>query len=157
HIHWKKDGMAETTKIGRDTLEWVAAFRSQMIGRKCHPWELNATTFIEDILVKSDSAMAGLVSQDLEIVFGKKEFPPEEAREVADLVPGRVLVLGNVFPPEGPKALEYLQRQVEELRIDALKLYPVGKWWMDDERVAYPIFEKCQQLGIKNICVHKGL
>jgi len=30
-------------------------------------------------------------------------------------------------------------------------------WWLDDEKVAYPFWEKTEQLGIKNICVHKGL
>jgi predicted TIM-barrel fold metal-dependent hydrolase len=28
---------------------------------------------------------------------------------------------------------------------------------MDDEKVAYPFWEKTKQLGIKNLCVHKGL
>ena len=28
---------------------------------------------------------------------------------------------------------------------------------MDDEKVAYPFWEKTRQLGIKNLCVHKGL
>src|SRR5260370_42272664 len=28
---------------------------------------------------------------------------------------------------------------------------------MDDEKVAYPVWEKTKKLGIKNLCVHKGL
>ena len=28
---------------------------------------------------------------------------------------------------------------------------------MDDERVAYPFWERTRALGIKNLCVHKGL
>jgi hypothetical protein len=30
-------------------------------------------------------------------------------------------------------------------------------WFMDDEKVAYPFWEKTRALGIKNLCVHKGL
>src|SRR5262252_9097227 len=28
---------------------------------------------------------------------------------------------------------------------------------MDDEKVAYPFWERTKQLGVKNLCVHKGL
>jgi predicted TIM-barrel fold metal-dependent hydrolase len=30
-------------------------------------------------------------------------------------------------------------------------------WFMDDEKVAYPFWERTRKLGIKNLCVHKGL
>jgi predicted TIM-barrel fold metal-dependent hydrolase len=30
-------------------------------------------------------------------------------------------------------------------------------WFMDDEKVAYPFWEKTKKLGVKNLCVHKGL
>jgi predicted TIM-barrel fold metal-dependent hydrolase len=30
-------------------------------------------------------------------------------------------------------------------------------WFMDDEKVAYPCWERTKKLGIKNLCVHKGL
>src|SRR5262245_16134336 len=35
----------------------------------------------------------------------------------------------------------------------------IGKdaWWLDDEKVAYPFWERTQKLGVKNVCVHKGL
>jgi predicted TIM-barrel fold metal-dependent hydrolase len=30
-------------------------------------------------------------------------------------------------------------------------------WRLDDEKVAYPFWERSRKLGIKNLCVHKGL
>src|SRR5207244_2962727 len=30
-------------------------------------------------------------------------------------------------------------------------------WFMDDEKVAYPFWERTKKLGVKNLCVHKGL
>src|SRR3974377_1611290 len=30
-------------------------------------------------------------------------------------------------------------------------------WFMDDEKVAYPFWTQTKKLGIKNLCVHKGL
>ncbi len=55
-----------------------------------------------------------------------------------------------------------MERQVKELKIDAWKMYTgaeIGEkaWRMDDEKVAYPFWEKTKALGIKNLCVHKGL
>src|SRR5207244_735807 len=51
---------------------------------------------------------------------------------------------------------------VKDLKIDAWKMYTGAElgeqaWFMDDEKVAYPFWEKTRKLGIKNLCVHKGL
>ncbi|MEO7387657.1 MAG: amidohydrolase family protein, partial [Gammaproteobacteria bacterium] len=49
---------------------------------------------------------------------------------------------------------------VRELKIDAWKFYtgdPVGPWRHDDEKVAYPFYERTLKLGVRNICTHKGL
>jgi hypothetical protein len=62
--------------------------------------------------------------------------------------------------PTLPDALEDAERQVAELGIDGFKFYPgnpTGPWRMDDQKIAYPYFEKCQELGIKNLSFHKGL
>src|SRR5262249_42208587 len=58
--------------------------------------------------------------------------------------------------------LDEMDRQVKELKIDAWKMYTGAElgeqaWWMDDEKVAYPFWERTKRLGIKNLCVHKGL
>jgi uncharacterized protein len=55
-----------------------------------------------------------------------------------------------------------MQRQVEQLRICAWKCYTGAElgeqpWFLDDEAIAYPFWERTTQLGIRNICVHKGL
>ena len=54
------------------------------------------------------------------------------------------------------------QRSDGHTKISGLKLYtfdatPARGWWFDDQKLAYPIWEKCRQLGIKNIGCHKGL
>ncbi|HXU08524.1 MAG TPA: amidohydrolase family protein, partial [Blastocatellia bacterium] len=32
-----------------------------------------------------------------------------------------------------------------------------GPFWLDDEKVAYPFWERSRKLGVKTVCVHKGL
>src|SRR5438093_8433478 len=44
----------------------------------------------------------------------------------------------------------------------SLKLYtfdstPKRGWWFDDQKLAYPIWEKARKLGLKNIGCHKGI
>src|SRR5260370_13626082 len=62
----------------------------------------------------------------------------------------------------GAEGMVEMERQVKELKIDAWKMYTGAElgeraWFMDDEKVAYPFWERTQKLGIRNLCVHKGL
>jgi len=64
---------------------------------------------------------------------------------------------------ESAKALEDMEWQARDLKVEAWKMYPgaaMGSspgWWLDDEKIAYPCWEKARKLGIKNLCIHKGL
>jgi hypothetical protein len=50
-----------------------------------------------------------------------------------------------------------IERNVQELGSAAIKAYPGGDvWWLDDEKVAYPMYERALKAGIKVIAVHKG-
>ena len=50
-----------------------------------------------------------------------------------------------------------IERNVQELGSIAIKCYPGGDvWWLDDEKVAYPMYERAVKAGIKVIAVHKG-
>ena len=50
-----------------------------------------------------------------------------------------------------------IERNVKELGSAAIKAYPGSDvWWLDDEKVAYPMYERAVQAGIKVIAVHKG-
>jgi predicted TIM-barrel fold metal-dependent hydrolase len=78
--------------------------------------------------------------------------------------PGRVFVYAAVSPLEGARAIEELERQVEEWDVIGLKLYPMDiidgrmiPMRMSDEKLAYPVFERCRELGIKTIAVHKAI
>ncbi len=69
---------------------------------------------------------------------------------------------GLLRPNLGKPELEEMERQVKDLKIEAWKMYTgaeIGEkaWRMDDEKVAYPFWEKTEASRIKNLCVHKGL
>src|SRR5262249_40280675 len=74
----------------------------------------------------------------------------------------RVTSHGILRPKLGLKEMDEMERQVRELKIDAWKMYTgadLGEkaWFMDDEKVAYPFWERTKKLGVTNLCVHKGL
>jgi predicted TIM-barrel fold metal-dependent hydrolase len=87
----------------------------------------------------------------------------EKAAEAKKRWPDRFKVTAAV-DPLAKGAVEEFERQVEMLDPIALKLYPssyalgIHKGWrMDDPTIAFPLFEKAQQLGIKIIQIHKAL
>jgi uncharacterized protein len=76
----------------------------------------------------------------------------------------RMLAHGLATPQLGSADLDFMAMQVEQLRIEAWKCYtgscPKGfdhGWWMDDEKIAYPMLEQARKLNVKRLCVHKGL
>ena len=78
--------------------------------------------------------------------------------------PDRAVFWGSVNPLEGKKALDLMTRQVEDYGAKAFKFYNVRydygqpfPWRMDDPRIAYPVFERAQELGVNLIGVHKGV
>jgi uncharacterized protein len=90
--------------------------------------------------------------------------PWEECAELAARNPDRTVFWGSVNPLEGRRALDLMERQVGEFGAKAFKFYNVRydygqpfPWRMDDPRVAFPVFEKAQELGVNLIGVHKGV
>jgi predicted TIM-barrel fold metal-dependent hydrolase len=90
--------------------------------------------------------------------------PWEECAELAGRNPDRTVFWGSVNPLEGRRALDLMERQVGEFGAKAFKFYNVRydygqpfPWRMDDPRVAFPVFEKAQELGVNLIGVHKGV
>lgn len=89
----------------------------------------------------------------------------EKNRELQDRWPERFFVYAGVDPMEGGKALDDLERQVELFDNPiGVKLYPnswvgseINGWYMDDPEIAFPVFERAQQLGLKVVAVHKAV
>lgn len=83
---------------------------------------------------------------------------------IRDRYPHRVLLYGAASPMDGAAAAEDVERQVEELGISGVKLYPVdlvdGKmasYSLADEELVYPLLQKCVDLGVKVVAVHKAV
>jgi uncharacterized protein len=90
--------------------------------------------------------------------------PIEEVAEARSRWPERTILLGGGLTPNqgSSQTLERLDYFAKDMKIRGLKLYTFDStvhkgWWFDDEKQAYPIWERCRQLGVKNIGCHKGI
>ncbi len=127
---------------------------------------LNRAHYVKEVFGDSDTLMA-VISGVPTRTWDKNPLPPDQmvaTRKFVNDLSGsqRVLSHGILRPNLGEPEMAEMERQVKELKIDAWKMYTGAElgdkfWMMDDEKVAYPFWEKTRKLGIKNCCVHKGL
>jgi predicted TIM-barrel fold metal-dependent hydrolase len=85
----------------------------------------------------------------------------EQNGALAEKHPGKFVVNTRWDPREGDAGLKELQQNVERWGSVGVKLY-TAEWrsgsrgWKLSDPDAYRYLEKCQELGIRNIHVHKG-
>ena len=141
------------TKEGETVIERDDFFR-----------EWSVDEIYEMVIDGSDTDM--IVAQPLPLtdLFKDGLSPWKKCAEMAQKHPDRAVFWGSINPLEGKKALDLMEVQVKEYGAKAFKLYNIRydygqpfPWRMDDPRIAYPVFEKAQELGINLIGVHKGV
>jgi predicted TIM-barrel fold metal-dependent hydrolase len=130
--------------------------------------DLSWQNFIKEVFLDSETAI-GLISTPPGPYPQEAVVPPREMTHIRDEInritqSRRMLAHGLVTPQLGQTDLDFMELQAETLKVDAWKAYtgscPKGfdqGWFLDDEKIAYPMLEKARQLGIKRLCVHKGL
>ena len=90
------------------------------------------------------------------------------ARAAINRIAGsRRLLAHAVFTPKKPGWMDEVDRAIAQLKPDSWKGYTIGDplfpsklgsfWRLDDDKVAYPFYEKIVKAGITTVCIHKGL
>jgi hypothetical protein len=156
----------DTTPDGKVVKSFFTQLRPGARSEKEALEQLNRAHYVKEVFGDSDTVMAiisGVPSRE----WDKNPLPPDQmvaTRAFVNEIAGsrRVLSHGLLRPNLGPREFDEMERQVKELKIDAWKMYTGAElgekaWFMDDEKVAYPFWERTKKLGIKNLCVHKGL
>lgn len=130
--------------------------------------DLSWGNFVKEVFLDSDTSLA-LISTPPGPYPWEAVVPSKEMTHIRDEInrlteSQRMLAHGLVMPQLGKVDLDYMDQQAEIMKVDAWKCYtgapPKGfnqGWWMSDEKIAYPMLEKAQALGVRKICVHKGL
>ena len=165
HIHFRKRGYKDASREGLEFQEILGVHRKKYVPGGRGTMDMTKDTWVQELFFLSDTDMTFLNTLAFGEYFGGEDsFGTQECMEVAnevnELYPGRVLTLGTV-EPGSPGYLEKAEYFVKELKIAGLKLYPWDStsnhgWWADDEKIAYPLWDKCLELGIKNVQIHKG-
>lgn len=85
----------------------------------------------------------------------------EQDALVAQRNPGKFILNGRWDARDGERGLEEFEAKVEKYGLKGVKLYTAewkgdSKGWKLSDPWAYRYLEKCRELGVKNIHVHKG-
>jgi predicted TIM-barrel fold metal-dependent hydrolase len=130
--------------------------------------DLSWQNMIKEVFLDSETAI-GLISTPPGPYPQQAVVPPKDMTHIRDEInritqSRRMLAHGLVTPQLGQTDLDFMELQAETLKVDAWKAYtgscPKGfehGWFVDDEKIAYPMLEKARKLGIRRFCVHKGL
>ena len=130
--------------------------------------DLSWETFVKEVFLDSETAI-GLISTPPGPYPQEAVVPPKEMTHIRDEInrvtqSRRMLAHGLVTPQLGQADLDFMDLQAATLKVDAWNAYtgaaPKGfdrGWFVDDEQIAYPMLEKARALGVRRLCVHKGL
>ena len=126
---------------------------------------LSQENMIKEVWIDSETAVGVISGVPDGVPMGPEVMA--ETRDMVNQLSGSNRALSQAMidpldPPEGNLPIESLERQVKELGAVAVKTYTgngtrsVPGWFLDDEEIAYPLFEEAQRLGLSLINVHKG-
>jgi uncharacterized protein len=130
--------------------------------------DLSWQNFVKEVFFDSETAI-GLISTPPGPYPQEAVVPPKEMTHIRDEInritqSRRMLAHGLVTPQLGQVDLDFMDMQAAMLKVDAWKAYtgapPKGfnhGWFVDDEKIGYPMLERARKLGVKRFCAHKGL
>jgi uncharacterized protein len=130
--------------------------------------DLSWENFVKEVFLDSETSI-GLISTPPGPYPQEAVVPPKEMTHIRDEInritqSRRMLAHGLVSPQLGQADLDFMDQQAATLRVDAWKAYTGAAakgfdrgWFLDDEKIAYPMLEKARKSGVRRFCVHKGL
>jgi len=133
--------------------KWTMDYEGQF--RKVDPdW------YLEEMFVKGAADVTVLSTQVLMDFYHTGFVNPERNAQLASRFPDRIIPLGGV-DPRMPGAVEEVERQISGLSMKGFKWY-TAEWrgesrgWKANDPMVFPLYEKCLELGVKNMFFHKG-
>src|SRR5262249_29260045 len=130
--------------------------------------DLAWSNMVKEVFLDSETDI-GLISTPPGPYPQEAVVPPKEMTHIRDEInrvtqSRRMLAHGLITPQLGQADLDFMDMQAATLKVDAWKGYtgaaPKGfdrGWFVDDEKIAYPMLERARKLGVRRICLHKGL
>ena len=94
-------------------------------------------------------------SVDTETTTGEAPDSNDYVAQIVGSHPEQLIGFATVDPWKGETAIEELERAVHDLGLRGLKLHPIHQAFFPNDEQFYPLYEKCQALGIP-LLMHSG-
>jgi predicted TIM-barrel fold metal-dependent hydrolase len=157
----------ELTEPGKEAAAFLRRFRPNANSTAESLAQLNQAHYVKELFMDSDTMMA-IISGVPTAQWNENILPPDKMVQTRNAInqsaggSQRMLSHGLLRPNMGKAEIEEMERQFRKLKINSWKMYPGsmiggGPYWLDDEKNTYPFWERSRKLGVKNICIHKGL
>ena len=147
---------------------WIECFHAYMgLGPPETHWTLehfqkySADDFEKDVFQDGHVDMGILQSTYLKEWYTKGFNDIEQNAGLLERFPGRLIVNGRWDPRDGEAGLRQLEADHAKYGLKGVKLY-TAEWrngsrgWKLTDPEARPFLDKCAELGIRNVHVHKG-
>lgn len=140
--------------------------------------KLSRANYLKEIFLDSETTvamMSGIPAANTRGQVISNDGMAATCEMANDLGSSQRCILQGMLTPNFPDAADTgdlgtlvrdMEHLSEDLGIRALKCYtgaggpnsayPYEAWWLDDEDVAYPMYEEAERLGISVVNVHKG-
>ncbi len=174
--HWLNGAALEHAKTERGKIarDFLMGFRKSVLPQSTISDIGTEAAYVKQIFLESETTMSIIsgvpaVAGDTEILL-----PIEKMVETRDHVNAKAgarrMLSHGLIAPNDPRNLDMMEWQAKDLKVDSWKgytsdgisgRYPTGGyyggWYLDDPKVAFPVYDKARKLGIKTFCIHKGL
>jgi len=169
HLHFWDASPANWVKGQEEFAEgWIKCFHAyQSLGPADTHWSLehfqkySMDDFEKDVFVEGHVDKAVFQSTYLKQWYTKGFNSIEQNAEMQERFKDRLLLNGRFDPREGEAGLRQLEEDHAKYGIKGVKLY-TAEWhngsrgWKLTDPEARPFLDKCAELGIRNVHVHKG-
>ena len=159
-----------TNFVSRRPAVGKADWHAELGGKDQTIADLKFDNYFKDAFLDSDTKVALLTSSRSDIPddwFLTNEMVFQTRDRVNKQAGSRRLLAHCTIVPGQPGWLEGIDHAIATLWPDGWKGYMVGDnthkdtshypWRLDDEKLMYPVYQRFQKAGIKNVCIHKGL
>ena len=169
HTHFLRDDTRLDVFVRMREAVGRAGWNPDLVDRPQTIADLKFDNYMKEIYLDSDTKIALISSAPSEVKadwFLTNQMMAQARKRVNEQSGTRRLLSHAIFAPGQLGWVEEVDRAIAEDRPDSFKGYTIGDnthkdlakpWRMDDEKRLYPFYERLWQVGIRNVCVHKGL
>lgn len=168
HVHFW-DASRENYLNEKYADGWIHSFYDyhRNLSPDDYVWPLEKYRKYSESDIMHDLFEVGYVDKAIFLPTGLKDFyrngfnTVERDAELAAKHPGKFIVNGRFDPRDGEAGLEFFEDEVKRHGIKGVKLYTAewhgdSKGWKLTDPWAKKYLDKCAELGVVNIHVHKG-